>query len=202
MQRNPPRKIVVVGAGLMGASAAYRLPQLAREDDTEVQVTVLERGAENRSTGSSAGESRITRKTSFENAEVIPAMTVRSNAVLHALGAVEPSRTVILGNNPRYIEQAARAAVGSQVSHAQVADLAGSMPYVNTTGLDGLVEAPLDAAGDGAGIINPRLAIRGLLAGAAGSQATVRFGTAVHSLSERRDGKIEIEPGVWRGPAG
>ena len=64
-------------------------------------------------------------------------MTVRSNAALYALGAVEPSRTVILGNNPRYIDGAIRAAASCGVAHAPVADLAKSVSYVNTDGLRG-----------------------------------------------------------------
>ena len=176
----------------MGASAAYQLARLVREQGMSLEVTLLERGRENSPTGSSAGESRISRKTSFENTEVIPAMTVRSNAVLHALGAVEPSRTVILGNNPRYIDQAVRAAVSSGVRHAPATALRKSLSYVRIEGLTGLVEAPMDASGDGAGIINPRLAVQRLLENVAGAGVTARFDTAVHSLRERRDGKVEV----------
>ncbi len=183
---------MIVGAGLMGAAAADRLPALARESGVPVQVTILERGAENAPAGSSAGESRISRKTSFEDAEVIPGMTVRSNAALYALGAVEPARTVILGNNPRYIDGALRAAVGCQVAHAPLDDLAKSVAYVNTDGLRGLVEAPMDEGGDGSGIINPRVAIRALLARAAANGVTVRYGTGVRSLVERGDGTVEL----------
>ena len=185
MEQDRPRKIVIVGAGLMGAAAADRLSALARESGAAVQVTVLERGRENAPTGSSAGETRISRKTSFENADVIPAMTVRSNAALYELGAVEPSRTVILGNNPRYIDGAIQAAASCGVAHAPVADLAKSVSYVNTDGLRGLVEAPMDASGDGSGIINPRVAIRKLLARAAENGVDVRHGTAVRALVER-----------------
>ncbi len=175
----------------MGASAADRLLRLARESGESVQVTVLERGRADAPGGSSAGESRISRKTSFENSEVLPAMTVRSNAVLYELGAVEPSRTVILGNNPRYIDQALRAAAGCGVTHTPVADLAKSFAYVQADGLRGLVEAPMDASGDGSGIINPRVAIRKLLARAMENGAVVRFETAVRSLAER-DGGVEL----------
>ena len=108
MQSKHPEKIVIVGAGLMGASAAFQLSRRLREEGAPVEVTVLERSRENSPTGSSAGEARISRKTSFENAGVIPAMTVRANAVLHELGAVEPSRTVILGNNPATSTRRAR----------------------------------------------------------------------------------------------
>ena len=176
----------------MGASAADRLPLLAREIGGDVQVTILERGREDAPAGSSAGESRISRKTSFENADVIPAMTVRSNAALYALGAVEPSRTVILGNNPRYIDGALRAAASCGVAHAPISDLAKSVSYVNTDGLRGLVEAPMDASGNGSGIINPRVAVRARLPRAAGNGVTVRFGAAVRSLTERGDGTIEF----------
>ena len=176
----------------MGASAAYELARLIREEDAPVQVTLLERGRENSPAGSSAGESRISRKTSYENAEVIPAMTVRSNAVLYALGAVEPSRSVILGNNPRYIDGAVRAAVGSGVRHAPVADGSKSLADVRTEGLAGVVEAPMNASGDGAGIINPRLAVRRLLERAAESGVVVRHDTAVGSLRERGDGRVEV----------
>ncbi len=176
----------------MGASAAYQLARAIREENAPVEVTLLERGRENSPAGSSAGESRISRKTSFENAEVIPAMTVRSNAVLHALGAVEPSQTVILGNNPRYIDGALKTAASSGVRHAPVADLRKSLSYVRTKGLTGLVEAPMDASGDGAGVINPRLAVRRLLERATESGVTVRHDTAVGSLTERGDGRVEV----------
>ena len=175
----------------MGASAAYGLSRLVREAGRDVRVTVLERGRADTLLGSSAGESRISRKTSFENAETIPAMTVRSNATLHALGAVEPSRTVILGNNPRYIDGAMRAAASCAVVHAPISDLAKSLAYVNTGGLRGLVEAPMDASGDGSGIINPRVAVRALLAQAAEDGVTVRFGASVRSLVER-GGAVEL----------
>ncbi len=192
MEQDRPKKIVIIGAGLMGAAAADRLSALARESGAAVQVTVLERGQENAPTGSSAGETRISRKTSFENADVIPAMTVRSNAALYELGAVEPSRTVILGNNPRYIDGAIQAAASCRVAHAPVADLAKSVSYVNTDGLRGLVEAPMDASGDGSGIINPRVAIQKLLARAAANGVEVRHGTAVRALVERGDGTVEL----------
>ena len=177
----------------MGAAAADWLPRLACETGRAVQVTVLERGKEDAPAGSSAGETRISRKTSFENAEVIPAMTVRSNAALYSLGAVEPSRTVILGNNPRYIDLAMQAATSCGAAHAPLSDLSKSVAYVNTDGLRGLVEAPMDASGDGSGIINPRAAVRALLARAAGNGVTVRFGTAVRSLTEHGDGSIELK---------
>ncbi len=183
---------MIVGAGLMGASAADQLLRLAREAGRAVRVTVLERGAENSLAGSSAGESRISRKTSFENAEVIPAMTVRSNAALHALGAVDPSRTVILGNNPRYIDSAMKVAASCGAAHAPLSDLSKSVAYVNTDGLRGLVEAPMDASGDGSGIINPRAAVQVLLDRAGGNGAAVRFNAVVRSLTERGDGTVEL----------
>lgn len=192
MEQVHPSKIVIIGAGLMGASAAYRLSRLAREEDAKVQITVLERGQKDHLTGSSAGESRISRKTSFENAEVIPGMTVRSNAVLHELGAVEPCRTVILGNNPRYIDQAMLAAECSRVACAPLADLRESVPYVNTAGLSGLVEAPMDSSGEGAGVINPRLAVRRLLEETETNHATVRYETSVRSVVEQVSGRVEL----------
>ena len=191
MEQDHPTRIVIIGAGLMGAAAAYHLSLLAREGSAKIQVTVLERGRKDQLTGSSAGESRISRKTSFENADVIPPMTVCSNAVLYALGAVESCRTVIVGNNPRYIDQAMKAAESSQVAHVPLADLAESVPYVNTAGLSGLVEAPMDASGDGAGIINPRLAVRRLLEKAEANHVTMRYETAVRSVVEH-DGKVEL----------
>ena len=111
---------------------------------------------------------------------------------IYELEAVEPSRTVILRNNPRYIDQAGKAAASSGVRQAPVSDLHKSLSYLNTAGLTGLVEARMDLSGDGAGIINPRLAVQRLLESAAQTGVTVRFDVAVRSLHERADGKIEI----------
>ena len=133
-----PKQIVIIGAGLMGASTAYQLipswPVRADMERTGDGAGTWER--ENLPTGSSAGESRITRKTSFENAEVIPAMTVRSNAALYETGrggtVPGPSSW---GTTRATSTRRSRRRPVRHVSHAPVADLAKSVSYVNTEGL-------------------------------------------------------------------
>lgn len=189
---NHVNNIVIIGGGLMGAAAAYRLSLIVQAECANVHITLLERGEKDFSTGSSAGETRITRKTSFENSDVIPEMTMWSNSVLYQLGAIEPSQTVILGNNPRYINQAITAAVNSQVIHTPLAQAALSIPYIHTKGLDGIIEAQMDEDGNGSGIINPRVAIRQMLQKAEQSGVALKFQTIVDSIVENSDGRIDV----------
>ena len=121
-----------------------------------------------------------------------------SNATLLSLGAVRPVLTVLVGNNPRYLASAVTAARASKAPYSYLDDKSRrQIPYVNTDGFEGIFESAMDEYGNGAGTINPALAIQRMLEKAEHNGVVVRFGAAVSSVRERSQekGLVTLECG-------
>ena len=187
-------RFVIVGGGINGAAAAFQLSELLKAGSMAASITLLERGKRGQPTGSSAGITRITRKASFENPHVIPGMVELSNAILLELGAVTPIETVLVGNNPRYLDNAVAAATlsNARFSHLDEPSLQ-RYPYLNMDGLSGVVEDAMDEHGNGAGTLDPTLAISRMLEKAVANGAVVRFDTEVSSITEDAQGVVRLK---------
>ncbi|MDX2082482.1 MAG: FAD-dependent oxidoreductase [Rickettsiales bacterium] len=156
--------IIVIGSGLLGSWTAYFLSAFG------AKVTLIDRKnsdfvTSNFATGS-IGFSRIIRQTAYES-DLFPKMVVRSNQALLKISnlnseekILKPTNCLIFGDSP-YIDKAIAAAKASQVDH-EVYDqnsLKSLYPFLNSQGLRGVHEMPLQNDGRGAAILNPAVAI-------------------------------------------
>lgn len=189
---NTMKTIAVIGTGIAGASTAYQIARIAHETNQPVEVLVLGRDSPNEFSGGSNGISRITRVTSYKNADIYPDFARRSNAANIELGALTPAPLVFMGNNRDYLQKVTAAALASNVPHEELSAINEDYPYIDFQGMSGIFEYAAQRDGQGAGIINPEHSAQTLLKKAQELGAAVRYQENVMSVRDTDRGQVEL----------
>ncbi len=207
--------LFIIGAGLVGASAAYHASEMARKGELDIEITLFEHAPEGVQRGGSGDEGRITRTNTHED-QAFRDLVPPSNRLLLELGTVTPADAVIVGNLETAIASARKSAANNRVGHTLLSayGLKDTFPLMNPAGFNGVNEWAMDKNGEGSGVLDPRRTIEALIARARENGATIRFDTSVATITEEAGkcivttaggetltaDKVITAAGPWTGP--
>ncbi len=177
----------------MGASAAYHLAIITKENNQPVDITVLEHSSEGVQRGGSAGNSRITRLNTRDVPPMCFEMIIESNKVAQRLGCARAVNALTIGNWPEKLDPAIESAQQQKKLRHEILDAARiktKYPFINSAGFKAVDEEAMTSQGDGAGIFDPHMLIQKLLEEAKKLGVKVRYSTPVSSITEENGGVI------------